>query len=80
MTAIECQLQHLLKQHQYHHTEVQQLEHLENKVQELGRAIMDCLKRRDGQLRSLIQSSGGATSTAFQPHHTRPQFLLTCTL
>ncbi len=84
MTAIECQLQHLVKQHQDHHAEVQQLEHslstklkdecslvkdtLETKVQELGRAIMDCLKRRDGQLRSLIQSSGGATSTPHFSH------------
>lgn len=64
MTAIECQLQHLVKKHQDHHTEVQQLENslstklkdecsqvkdtLEAKVQELGRAIMDCLKWRDG--------------------------------
>ncbi len=84
MTAIEFQLQHLVKQHQDHHAEVQQLEHslstkledecslvkdtLETKVQELGRAIMDCLKRRDGQLRSLIQSSGGATSTPHFSH------------
>lgn len=77
----------MVKQHQNQHTEIQQLEHslstmlkdecsqvkdiLETKVQELGQAIIDCLKWRDGQLRSLIQSSGGSTST---PHfsHTIP--------
>ncbi len=87
MTAIECQLQHMVNQYQDHHAEVQKLEHslstklkdecsqvkdtLETKVQELRRAITDCLKQRYGQLRSLIQSTGGATLT---PHfsHTKP--------
>ncbi|KAG1945241.1 thy-1 membrane glycoprotein [Pimephales promelas] len=79
MTAIENQLQHILNLHQDHHTEIQQLEDslsakleagcgqvkvtLEAKVQDLEKATIDCLKRRDSQLRSLIQSSEGATST-----------------
>lgn len=79
MTAIESLLQHILNLDKDHRTEIQRLGNslsakleagcgqikvtLETKVQELGQATMDCLKWRDGQLRSLIQTSGGATST-----------------
>lgn len=84
IAVIESQVQHMLKQYQDHPIDVQQLENslstmlkkectqvkdtLETKVQELGQAIMDCLKRRDGQLKSLIQPSGGATSTPHFSH------------
>lgn len=39
----------------------------ESNIKELGEAIMNCLKRRDAKLKSLVQSTPVATSTPVTP-------------